>query len=110
MYRTLRLALAPHKSFPHTRGDVPWQEVGGELFVPFSPHAWGCTVRAALVHDAGRRFPHTRGDVPDYTRTIDSYVMRFPHTRGDVPRLEIVTGLPLEFSPHAWGCTGQGLG
>ncbi len=91
---------------PHTRGDVPHGEGGGEAHPRFSPHAWGCPVATAcrifLLLVLPTRVGMSRGATVCSCPRSGS-----PHTRGDVPTLFPVHAVVMRFSPHAWGCPGD---
>ena len=78
--------LAPNR-FPHKRGDVP--AVDGEALVAlgFSPQAWGCSDREAVVEGELNVFPTSVGMFRDRTH-FRIGKGRFPHERGDVPHLK----------------------
>ena len=104
MFRACARAWPPRRSFPHTRGDVPWRvTVSGKPF-SFSPHAWGCSVVQLHMGAARRVFPTRVGMFRQYN-FWSLCRSRFPHTRGDVPLARAMIGRAGKFSPHAWGCS-----
>jgi len=130
MYRPCCGNQGGESRFPHTRGDVPiamksrampatvfptrvgmyrrCEWVAGDVF-EFSPHAWGCTERRARVGRSDVGFPHTRGDVPALPGHAQLCQHVFP-TRVGMYRRAVVVAVPdFKFSPHAWGCTVDGL-
>ena len=84
MFRFRESNMMRHKSFPHSRGDVPRPDYARPATLPFSPLTWGCSGRWRMAHHLARVFPtHVgmfRSSTPSRALSI-----RFPHSRGDVP-------------------------
>jgi len=94
--------------FPHARGDVPISCVRVVSYTLFSPRAWGCSGWSRREPCAPAVFP-TRVGMFRSTPWPKPASTGFPHARGDVP----LRGEPLQwrgqFSPRAWGCSGNVL-
>ncbi len=106
MFRGKRTARARVDGFPHTRGDVPYDEHVTLSCTVFSPHAWGCSAFHLPDAVGVDVFPTRVGMFrrgPCRSRSCSC----FPHTRGDVPTAVMFWTLLVVFSPHAWGCSGN---
>ena len=78
------------------------------LKVSFSPHAWGCSDEQEQQSKMYQVLPTCVG----MFRTACSPRLASsgsPHMRGDVPPTETTPFSPPAFSPHAWGCSADGL-
>ncbi len=106
MFRQIVYTVCVFTSFPHTRGDVPWLGLFAVCAVMFSPHAWGCSLRASFGIDSVRVFPTRVGMFREPAIDLTD-AASFPHTRGDVPAANKAIRAAKWFSPHAWGCSGQ---
>ena len=90
------------------RGDVPNLHFGAPAFLPFSPHAWGCSDNGVGAIRNHLVFPTCVGMFRDGgVQPPDA--PRFPHMRGDVPEALDRAHDALKFSPHAWGCSGAAV-
>ena len=108
MFRAMSLLCRVEACFPHTRGDVPQYNVGLTDDEMFSPHAWGCSCRPATKPMPTLVFP-TRVGMFRNGLIKPARAFGFPHTRGDVPVYLSTYIDQIEFSPHAWGCSANGI-
>ncbi len=84
MSRHDALAITQPPCSPHTRGDVPDNQLGTAMLRVFSPHAWGCPV-GVFERLAGVVVLPTRVGMSREARGLHALRDRSPHTRGDVP-------------------------
>src|SRR5271165_3175041 len=72
----------------------------------FSPHAWGWSATTQQEPKPQRVLPTRVGMVRDTAQT-GRYRCCSPHTRGDGPQSRTPATKAAEFSPHAWGWSGN---
>src|SRR5271166_2062832 len=91
---------------PHTRGDGPLVNRDRVLVRQFSPHAWGWS----------EMFPNRKTDtwvLPTRVGMVRFSTLGWlrressPHTRGDGPIWSPLYEHSSQFSPHAWGWSGD---
>ena len=102
------MGVVPYNRFPRMRGDVPGQEASGTEIEMFSPHARGCSSSLNATPVRASVFPACAGMFL-WHPLVCMCTSGFPRMRGDVP-----IGFPdrhtqVVFSPHARGCSWQGL-
>jgi hypothetical protein len=88
--------------FPHTRGDGPQGCRTTANRSPFSPHAWGWTVKRSYHGRVCAVFP-TRVGMDRLLATRGLGLVRFPHTRGDGPELRQGLAMLCEVFPTRVG-------
>ena len=93
-------------SSPHARGDGPVSPRLAKRWLAFSPRAWGWS-----AHPHSHRHPRwvlpTRVGMVRIRERVGPWQYSSPHARGDGPYLNCMGIEPTEFSPRAWGWSGQ---
>ena len=105
VFRVQSRRMVRAERFPHMRGGVPCRERVCALGIEFSPHAWGCSAFTTDSIERNDVFPTCVG-VFRLAMYPPALAVSFPHMRGGVPLSPIVSGAQVQFSPHAWGCSG----
>ena len=95
--------------FPHTSGGVSECENNSWLYGIFSPHEWGCFLRATREAGVRKIFPTQVGVFPR-DGACGMTASYFPHTSGGVSEEVSNGGTIPTFSPHEWGCFRRDLG
>ncbi len=96
------------RRIPHTRGDGPDPKRLFRQSPPYSPHAWGWTVRRPAEIVGGAVFP-TRVGMDRPVSAWSGPRRCIPHTRGDGPWLGEHGYTNEKYSPHAWGWTAHAI-
>ncbi len=107
MVRSSTTPLPQRSRFPHARGDGPIGLGLGSCVSEFSPRAWGWSAMTLLIGGGWPVFP-TRVGMVRKRGPPGSDGRCFPHARGDGPHWLDRVLVVLEFSPRAWGWSGQG--
>ena len=102
MVRSLISPSMPAISFPHARGDGPYQLHHGGMDDTFSPRPWGWSAEASQSAHRFSVFPTPVGMVL-FNNESGSPLKSFPHARGDGPVVSAISDRRMPFSPRPWG-------
>src|ERR1017187_5977491 len=91
---------------PHPRGDGPLSPSEYSKLVEYSPPAWGWSERAVIVVQVRPVFPTRVGMVRSQPRRR-CWPSGIPHPRGDGPAAKTGKWWKREYSPPAWGWSGE---
>ena len=96
----------PNPCSPHPRGDGPSPSSPSSSSATFSPPAWGWSGHQPSDCPDARVLP-TRVGMVRPSKRIGPLQPSSPHPRGDGPIPRDQAGPPSQFSPPAWGWSGE---
>ena len=84
MFLTKALADTRKRPIPHSRGDVPYNQLRKLVGAYNSPLTWGCSPASSASNSSLSQFPTHVGMFPN-SQASNAWLSTIPHSRGDVP-------------------------